>query len=95
MSSLSQRDAFLQGIRDAAPTYPGVISFGVVTGVTTKALGIGSLSAILMSMFVFSGTAQLSALQLYGEGVSLFIILLTAASVNFRYLIYSATILPF
>ena len=92
---MSARDAFLLGIRDASPTYPGAMSFALVTGVTTKAVGIDSLPAILMSFFIFSGTAQLAALQLYAEGASLFIILLTAASVNFRYLIYSATLSPY
>lgn len=95
MLSKSPRDAFLLGLRDASATYPGVVSFGLVTGVTTKALGIDTVPAIIMSYFVFSGTAQLSALQLHSEGASLLIILLTVVLVNFRYIIYSATLLPF
>ena len=91
----SARDAFLLGLRDASPTYPGVVSFGLITGVTTKAAGIATLPAVVMSFFVFSGTAQLASLQLYAEGATLILILLTAASVNFRYIIYSASLSPY
>jgi len=94
-SSISIRDAFLLGIRDVSPTYPGAFSFGLITGVTAKAMGLEPVSAIVMSFLVFSGTAQLASLQLYSEGASLFIILVTVASVNFRYLIYSATLTPY
>jgi len=94
-SNMSSRAAFLLGIRDTSPTYPGAFSFGLITGVTAKAMGLDSFSAIVMSILVFSGTAQLAALQLYAEGASLFIILLTVASVNFRYVIYSATLTPY
>ncbi len=92
---MSTRNAFLLGFRDSSPTYPGAISFGLVTGVSTKALGMGSFKAILMSFLMFSGTAQLAAIQLYAEGASLILVLLTAASVNFRYVMYSATLTPY
>lgn len=89
------RDAFLLGLRDASPTYPGVVSFGLIAGVTTKTAGIATIPAIVMSFFVFSGTAQLASVQLYAEGAALILILLTAASVNFRYVIYSASMAPY
>ncbi len=92
---MSAREAFLMGVKDASPTYPAVLSFGLVAGVSTKAIGIANLQAILMSIFMFSGTAQLASLQLYSEGASLIIIYLTACLVNFRYIMYSATLVPY
>jgi len=93
--SLSKRSAFMIGLREAASTFPAVVSFGLITGVTTKAVGLSSLQAIVMSFFLFSGTAQLASLQLFADGASLLIIYLTVCLVNFRYVMYSAALLPY
>lgn len=93
--ALSKRDAFLLGFKEASTTYLGVVSFGLVTGVSTKAVGFSSAESIVMSVFLFSGTAQLASVQLFAEGASLFLIWLTALLVNFRYIMYSATLLPY
>lgn len=50
--------------------------------------------ATAMSAFVFSGTAQLVAIQLWAEPLPLAAILLAAFSINARYLAMGATLAP-
>lgn len=90
----TKQDAFRLGFSEVWPTFFGVISFGLVTGVTTKAVGLPALEAIALSSLMFAGTAQLAALQLLTEGAPFLIIILTAAFVNLRYVMYSAALQP-
>jgi len=47
-----------------------------------------------MSLLVFAGSAQLSALPLIASGAPLWVLLATAFCVNLRFVIFSATIAP-
>ncbi|MCA9836877.1 MAG: AzlC family ABC transporter permease [Trueperaceae bacterium] len=92
---MSKQAAFWLGLKDTSPTLLSTLSFGLVAGVSTKALGLSAVQAMTLSTLTFSGTAQLASLQLYAQGVGLVIICLTVLLVNFRYLMYSALLLPY
>lgn len=83
-----------QGMHAILPLLPGIVPFGLIAGVTPISLGYSWFDSLLGSLLMFAGASQLAAYQLLGEGASLWVILLTVAAVNLRYLLYSASVAP-
>jgi predicted branched-subunit amino acid permease len=87
-------DAFLHGIRTLMPLTPGVIPFGLVTGVMAIEMGMSPGTAMGMTMLFYSGSAQMVALQLLHNGVLPVAIVVTALIINLRFIMYSASLAP-
>ena len=85
---------FLAGARACLPVAPGVVAFGVITGVAMVGAGLAPWLALLMSAVVYAGTAQLAALQLYAAGAPLPIILFAGLILNLRFVLYSLAVAP-
>lgn len=73
----------------------GIAAWGLVTGVAMVKSGLPVPLAVLMSLLVFAGTAQLAALPLISAGAPAWVIWATAACVNLRFVIFSATWRPY
>lgn len=84
----------LTGLLDAAPAVPPLVTGGMIFGVTAVKMGFLPLSATLLSLFAFAGTAQLAALELVQNGAALPVVLGTVLLINLRYIIFSASIAP-
>jgi 4-azaleucine resistance transporter AzlC len=95
MSYRSGRDAFLQGVRALIPLTPGVIPFGLVTGIMAIKLGLSPLTAMGMTLLFYSGSAQMVALQLLDTGVLPMAVVITALVINLRFVMYSASLAPY
>lgn len=89
------RGEFAKGTRDILPILPGFFSFGVVAGYAAIDVGLPPIQAFAMSVIIFSGTAQLAALELLDTQAPAVIIVLTALIVNVRYMMFSASIAPY
>ncbi len=81
---------FRQGVRDMASPSLGLAAWGLVTGVTMVKSGLSLPLAMGMSLLVFAGSAQLTALPLIAAGAPLWVLLATAFCVNLRFVIFSA-----
>ncbi|MBD8593427.1 AzlC family ABC transporter permease [Pseudomonas sp. CFBP 8758] len=90
----SASQAFIQGIRALLPLTPGVIPFGLVTGVMAVELGLSPGTSIGMTLLFYSGSAQMVALQLLHVGVLPVAIVPTALIINLRFIMYSASLAP-
>jgi predicted branched-subunit amino acid permease len=90
----SGRDAFGRGVRALLPLTPGVIPFGLVTGIMAIKLGLSPATAMGMTLLFYSGSAQMVALQLLGTGVMPLAIVATALVINLRFIMYSASLAP-
>lgn len=90
-----REEAALRGLRAGLPSYVATAVWGVVTGVAMVNLGLSSLQAIGMSLLVYAGSAQLAVLPLIAVAAPVGVILLTAAVVNLRFVIFSAAIYPY
>jgi predicted branched-subunit amino acid permease len=73
----------------------GIAAWGLVTGMAMVQSGMGLPLAVLMSVFVFAGSAQLATMPLLAAGAPLWVIWTTAACVNLRFLIFSAAWRPY
>lgn len=83
---------FLAGCRDEAPLQLGVIPFGMLYGIGAVAAGMPVWLAQLTSMVVFAGAAQLVIVQMLSAAAGALPIGLTAALLNLRHLLYSASV---
>jgi predicted branched-subunit amino acid permease len=85
----------LQGMYAMLPLLPGIIPFGLIAGFTPVSFGYTWLDSWMGSLLMFAGASQLAAYQLMNEGASIWVILLTVAAINLRYVLYSASIAPY
>ena len=86
---------FRQGARDMSGVALGIAAWGLVTGVAMANSGMGLGLAVLMSLTVFAGSAQLATMPLIASGAPLWVIWGTALCVNLRFVIFSATWRPY
>lgn len=90
-----RREGFAHGLRAVAPLLIGTGIWGLVTGVAMVKVGLSTAQALGMTLLVFSGTVQLASLPLIAADAPLWVVMLTAAVVNLRFLIFSAGLHPF
>ncbi len=91
----TRREAFHQGQRAILHSLPGAAAWGLVSGVAMVKGGLAVPWAILMSLLVYAGSAQLAALPLIVAGAPLWVIVATGLITNLRFVIYSAAIRPY
>ncbi len=94
MAPPETRTAALAGIRAVAPILPGVVPFALIAGFAGIEAGVTELQAIVMSVVVFAGAAQIAALDLIGRDGAVAVIVLTALVINARFVMYSASLAP-
>lgn len=88
------RASFVAGVRDAAPTLPPNVPFGMLFGATAVQVGFDPVAATALSVFTFAATAQLAAVELLRSGSDLPVVLATILLINLRYVVYSASLAP-
>jgi predicted branched-subunit amino acid permease len=82
--------AFREGAADLIGPALGVGAWGLVTGVAMVKSGMSVWLALLMSLAVYAGSAQLSVIPLLAVGAPLWVVWLTATCVNLRFVIFSS-----
>ena len=75
--------------KDMAGTSVGIGAWGLVTGVAMIKSGMSLPMAVFMSLVVYAGSAQLAVIPLLTVGAPLWVVWLTAACVNLRFVIFS------
>lgn len=93
MTRLCSRDAMI-ALRWALPFMLSTFVFGVTFGVVARQLGLTAPWIINLSASAFSGTAQLTALQLWSAATPTSVIVGSVLAINSRYLAMGATLRP-
>jgi predicted branched-subunit amino acid permease len=73
---------------------PGILGFGMVFGVLAGDAKLSVLEALLMSIFVYSGSAQLAVLQGWTSEPQVLAAAATILVINARYVLYGAALRP-
>ena len=73
---------------------PGVVLYAMVFGVLASERGMSWLQALLMSAAVYSGSAQLAALQGWTATAAITPVIVTTLVMNARYVLYGAALQP-
>lgn len=85
---------FWQGVRRGMPIVVSVAPFAVLFGALAVDHGFTLFDAVLMSATIFAGASQMVGLQLFGHEVQPWLVVLSVFAVNFRHILYSASIAP-
>jgi predicted branched-subunit amino acid permease len=84
-----------EGLRAVSPALVATATWGLVTGVAMVKSGLTEHMALLMTLLVYAGSAQLTSLPLIASHAPLWLIFLAGAVVNVRFLIFGAALHPF
>lgn len=93
MNNSTRSSEFWNGARDTLPLVIGAVPFGIIFGTLASGAGLSTCGTLGMSLVVFAGSAQFIAIGLLGGGTAWPMIVLTTFVVNFRHLLYTATLL--
>lgn len=93
-NSTERFPALVAGMRDIAPVLLGAVPFGLIYGVIVNSAGMSGILGQAMSTIIFAGSAQLVTAQLFGGAIPAIIIVATAAILNLRHMLYSASVAP-
>jgi predicted branched-subunit amino acid permease len=86
---------FRVGVKEMSGVGLGIAAWGLVTGVAMVKSGLSVPLALVMTLTVFAGSAQLAAIPLMAVGAPMWVIWATALCVNLRFVIFSAQWRPF
>jgi predicted branched-subunit amino acid permease len=91
------RDARAE-VRDGAlamlPWLIGVVPFGMVVGMTAASATVPTEVGLATGSTIYSGSAQLSAIELLSAGAGVPVVLLSVLAINARLVLYSSSIAP-
>lgn len=90
-----RREEFWEGVRDQGTVAMGIAAWGLMTGVAMVKSGLSVLEALLMTLIVYAGSAQLAAVPMIASGAPLWVILAAACCVNLRFVVFSAHLRPY
>ncbi len=94
MSGAGRRAECRRGVARSLPILVGIVPFGLVVGVAAVEAGLTPLQTVATSVVIFAGASQLAAIDLLGRGAAPAVVVLTAAVINVRMVMYSASIAP-
>lgn len=83
---------FRRGFVAMAPLWLGVVPFGVVYAVLARDAGLSLLETQSLSVLVFAGSAQVSAVGLFGAGAAAVEIVSTTFLLNVRHVLYGLSL---
>ena len=93
-AAVTARGEFRTGLKLVLPVTPGTAAWGLVAGVAMVRAGLSVPEALAMTLLMYAGSAQLACMPLIAADAPLPVILLTAAMVNLRFLIYGVGLAP-
>jgi 4-azaleucine resistance transporter AzlC len=86
---------FMSGVKASMVALPGIVSWGIISGVAMIGAGLTPLAGVAMSVIVYAGASQLAALQLISAGAPLPLVLLAGFVVNLRFVLFSLSLSPY
>lgn len=90
-----RRAEFWEGVRDQGTVSLGIAAWGLMTGVAMVKSGLSVAEALLMTLIVYAGSAQLAAVPMISAGAPMWVILAAAFCVNLRFVVFSAHLRPY
>ncbi|WP_018234551.1 AzlC family ABC transporter permease [Ensifer sp. BR816] len=86
------RDEFRDGVRGGFPIMVAASPFGALFGALAVDNGFTIADAVFMSAMVYAGASQMVGIELFGNNVQPWLVVLSVFAVNFRHVLYSASI---
>ena len=93
--AMARRPMFREGAVEAIPMGIGIAAWGLVAGVAMVKSGMGVPLAVLMSIIVYAGSAQIAALPLIAAGAPIWVVWVTTLCVSLRFIAFSFHYRPY
>lgn len=90
--SMSAKALFFAGAKKCIPVCLAAGPFGALFGALAVDGGMTISEAVLMSLTIFAGASQMVGIDLFGQAIPAWVIVLSIFAVNFRHVLYSASI---
>jgi predicted branched-subunit amino acid permease len=87
----TRRD-LLAGAKLSIPVVISVAPFGLLFGALAVGKGLSVFETALMSAAIYGGASQMVGIELFGDRIAPWLIVLSIFAVNFRHLLYSAAV---
>lgn len=92
IQSPSKSAQFWQGFRLGIPVVIASAPFGILYGALATQGGLSLFETVLMSATIFGGASQMVGLELFGQNIPAWLVVLSIFAVNFRHVLYSAAV---
>ena len=92
ISDKTATSEFWLGVKAGLPVVLAAAPFGLLFGALAVDNGLSVLEATLMSAAIFGGASQMVGIELFGQKIAPWLIVLSIFAVNFRHVLYSAAI---
>ena len=89
---MEDKKAFIAGMRGSIPILLGYIPIGMAYGLLAVKSGLNPWEAVLMSIIVFAGSAQLISVNMIAAGAGVIPIIVMTFLVNLRHILMSASL---
>lgn len=95
MTATFTLDGFRRGARDGVPLGVSIFAYGLGFGLVAAQAGFGIAKAVATSAAIYSGSAQLAAVNLLQTGeATLWALFATILVINARYVLFGAALQP-
>ena len=91
-SPSSTTGQFWSGVRLAIPATLAAGPFAVLYGAIAAKQGLSFFEIVLMSVTIFGGASQMVGVELFGQRLPGWIVVMSIFAVNFRHVLYSAAV---
>lgn len=88
------RSAFAKGFAEALPLWMGVVPFALVYAAAGRTAGLAARDVQLMSLLVFAGGAQFTAVRLLAQGAPGVMLVAATGLINLRHVLYGLSLAP-
>jgi 4-azaleucine resistance transporter AzlC len=88
-------DDFRAGFVATMPLWLGAAPFGAIYAVSALAAGLDRAQTLAMSLFVFAGASQFTAVGLFASAAAPLTIVITTLVINARHALLAASLAPF
>ena len=85
-------DEFYEGVMHSLPFILSVLPYGMIIGTLGVSTGASPTAVMAQSVLFFAGASQTVMWELYGLGNPVWVVVLAIFAVNFRMVLYSASI---
>lgn len=91
-NSSTTASEFWAGVRIGFPVTVASAPFAFLFGVIAMDNGFSVSEAVLMSATVYAGASQMVGLELFGQAIAPWLVVVSIFAVNFRHVLYSAAL---
>ncbi len=85
----------IKGFMDSIPLSISASIYGLVYGVMACKAGLSIFDTVVMSLIVFAGASQMTAVQMIAMGSGMLSIIITVFIINLRHFLMAASISPY